>query len=273
MKKSLKWVYISLIVVFFIGILANHNSDSESSLSLSTTTGKPKGYTLQSREALILDYLIEDDMAAFLDGGDTMLSKGMLSVDAIDVARAYSDNQVAADQQYFKKTLLLSGKIESINSGLGNEPYVSLRGVNQFLLPQVQFHKANVEKISLLKRGGQMVLVCEGSGAIAGTPMFKNCQFSDDYANQKMSDLRVDISKFLEGNIPQSEDVAKLIIFAIVASRLLPDNSTCFVDVRKCNSEELDALLKDEEVFESKEFAVMEELRSIGLKFPEKNVR
>lgn len=37
-------------------------------------------------------------------------------------------NEVAADQGHYGKQLLVTGVVASINSGLGNRPYITLRG-------------------------------------------------------------------------------------------------------------------------------------------------
>lgn len=269
MNKNLKWVGLGLVVLFFIGVVANKNKfDGGNYASSSPSPTTSKGYTLLPREAVLMGYLLEDDVAHFSSGGEAILSEGMLSAAAVDVAKAYNDNQVAADQKYFKKTLLLSGTIESINSGLGNEPYIALRGLNQFLSPQVHFHKANANKISSLNKGEKIVLVCDGEGSIVGTPMFNSCQFADDYANQEITKLKAEISKFLEGKKPQSETVAMLSIAAIAAARSLSASSNCFMEEGKC-VKELDATMKDK-TFESKFSAVMSELASIGLQVPTK---
>jgi hypothetical protein len=268
--KKLKWVGIVFVVLLFIGAIANKNKPTGGNpASQDPNPATLKGYSLQSREASLLESLLKDDVANFSNGDNSTLGEGLLSVTAIDVAKAYNDNQVAADQKYFKKPLLLLGTIESINSGLGNEPYIALRGLNEFLSPQVHFHKANIEKISSLKKGVKIVLVCDGAGSIVGTPLFKSCQFSDDYANQKVTKLRGEINNFLEGKKPQSENVAMLPIAAITFARLLPENSACFQDGNKC-IKELNAVMKDKG-FENKLSAVTLELKSAGLHVPQKS--
>lgn len=268
--KKLKWVGIAFVVLLFIGAIANKNHpDGSNSTSQSPSPETSKGYALQPREVALLEYLLKDDVANFSNGYETALGTGLLSVSASEVSKAYGDNQVAADQKYFKKPLLLSGKIESINSGLGNEPYIALRGLNEFLSPQVHFQKANIEKISSLKKGERLVLICDGAGSIAGTPMFKSCQFSDDYANQKITKLKTEIYNFLNGKKPSSENIAMLPIAAITIARSLPENSTCFAEGNKC-VKELDAVMKDNG-FKNKLSAVTLELKSAGLQVPQKS--
>lgn len=267
--KKLKWVGIAFVVLLFIGAIAGKNKPTGiGPTSQDTDLATSKGYAFQPREAALLEYVLKDDVATFLNGGEATLGKDLLSVTAIEVGKAYNDNQVAADQRYFKKPLLLSGKIESINSGLGNEPYIALRGVNQFLPPQVHFHKANIEKISSLKKGEKLVLVCDGAGSIAGTPMFKSCQFADDYASHKITKLKAEIRKFLDGKKPSSENVAMLSIKVITFARSLPESATCFTEGSKC-IKELEAVMKDKG-FEGKLSAVISELKSAGLQVPEK---
>ena len=265
--KKLRWVGIAFVVLLFIGGVANKNYQDWGAFTLlSLVPSVPKGYAPQSHEAAVVEYLIRSDAHGFSNGEDSVLGEGLLSVTAIEVAQAYNDNQVAADKKYFKKSLLLTGKIENINSGLGNEPYIVLRGLNEFMAPQVRFHKANIDKISSLIKSEKLVLVCDGAGAIAGTPMFNNCEFADDYASKEMTKLNAEVSNFLDGRKQSSANAALLAIVGIAYARSLPENSTCFTWGSKCD-EELKAVEKGKD-FKSKVSTVVSELASAGVKFP-----
>ncbi|MDP1659795.1 MAG: hypothetical protein Q8L73_10665 [Methylotenera sp.] len=194
MKEKAKLVnfitFLLFIAFTFSGCSKDENSKEKTK----------KSYTLQPRELAVLDNLIKDETSVFLDGGESLIFKdNLLAVTATDVAKEYEKNQVSADQKYFKQSLLVTGSISSINSGLGNEPYVVLRGINEFLSPQIHFNKNNVAKIAELKKGQKLSFVCNGAGAIIGTPMFNNCSFADDYAAIKVAEIRTKIQKFLSG--------------------------------------------------------------------------
>lgn len=222
------------------------------------------GYLLQSRESAVLSWLLKDEMSAFQSGGPTQLFEGHLQpVSAVEVAKAYEDNQVAADQKYFQKRLKLTGVIEGINSGLSNEPYVALRGANMFLSPQAHFENPNVERVATLKKGQKLTLVCEGGGAIVGTPMFKNCLFLDDYATQKIVKIKQQIEGFLAGK-QQEDSIERTTIVAISIGRVLPESSTCFSDANNCGAE-IGAVITKDPALHRTAVTVIEELRTKGV--------
>ena len=263
MKDNAKLVSVIIswlfIVFTFSGCAKNENSNSTAQ----------KGYTLQPRELAVLNNLLKDESAIFLGGGETMTFEGgPLAVSATDVAKEYEKNQVSADKKYFKKSLLVTGSISSINSGLGNEPYIVLRSANEFLSPQIYFHKNNVEKIASLKKGQKLSFVCDGAGAIVGTPMFKKCSFADDYAAEKIAETKSEIQEFLSGKNVKSEVAPVIAIAAITAARGLPESSTCFTNGSKC-SEEI-AIAFGGDTAKQKMASVAEELKLLGVHIPKK---
>jgi hypothetical protein len=152
LKSKAIAVICVIVVLAVIGAFVKKPETTRQDGAAMTAASSASGYILKPKESAILEYLLKDEVTALSNGGDSLFSWGMLSVSVADVSKAYNDNQVAADQKYFKKSLRLTGVIESINSGLGNEPYISMIGINQFLSPQMQFQKANIDKISTLKK-------------------------------------------------------------------------------------------------------------------------
>lgn len=68
----------------------------------------------------------------------------LLEVSAQQLAQAYDRNTVAADQQFKGKTFKVTGVVDSINTDLFGNPYVTLRGgVNQFMEPQFELDEAH----------------------------------------------------------------------------------------------------------------------------------
>ena len=100
----------------------------------------------------------------------------LLEVSAQQLAQAYDRNTVAADQQFKGKRFKVTGVVESINTDLFGNPYVTLRGgVNQFMEPQFQLDDAHANYAAGLQSGMRISLICTGSGDVAKTPMSKGC--------------------------------------------------------------------------------------------------
>ncbi len=100
----------------------------------------------------------------------------LLDVTADELATSYSENTVAADQQFKGKRYRVSGTVTDINTDILGDPYVTMEGgPNPFLQPQFKFEKSESGKLARLKKGSNVVLVCVGGGDIAKMPMSKSC--------------------------------------------------------------------------------------------------
>ncbi len=100
----------------------------------------------------------------------------LLEVSAQQLAQAYDRNTVAADQQFKGKTFKVTGVVDSINTDLFGNPYVTLwGGVNQFMEPQFELDEAHANYAAGLQSGMRISLVCTGRGDVAKTPMSEDC--------------------------------------------------------------------------------------------------
>lgn len=251
MGKLLKWIGIIFVVLMIIGFLAGNDKNSTENTNVNKLTNENTSnneskskYALNDKENTVLNYLLEEELNLFIQGEDTLLQNGLIVVSSNEVAKAYEDNQVGADQKYYKKMLYLKGRVESINSGLGNEPYLALNGSNQFLNPQVHFDEPNIDKISNIKKGEVFTFVCVGNGSIVGTPMFKDCVFAEDYANTRIAEIRKDIDRVLNGSKNKLEDSIRVLVISLHLAKVLPENAKCFTDKTACE-EEINLAMKD----------------------------
>lgn len=95
---------------------------------------------------------------------------------AQQIAQAYDRNTVAADQQFKGKRFKVTGVVDSINTDLFGDPYVTLRGgVNQFMEPEFELDKAHANYAAGLQSGMRITMTCRGRGDVAKTPMSDEC--------------------------------------------------------------------------------------------------
>ncbi|HBO7921128.1 TPA: hypothetical protein L5C37_005422 [Pseudomonas aeruginosa] len=100
----------------------------------------------------------------------------LIEVSAQQLAQAYDRNTVAADQQFKGERFKVTGMVESINTDMFGNPYVTLRGgVNQFMEPQFELDDAHASYAAGLQSGMRISLICTGRGDVAKTPMSKDC--------------------------------------------------------------------------------------------------
>lgn len=105
----------------------------------------------------------------------TQYSPQAISVSAPKLWADYHANEVAADNQYKGKRLIVEGQVTSISKGIIDDVYVLLSTFNEFesvhadLKPEYQSEAARL-------RIGQVITVdCEGGGMVMGDPFLKKC--------------------------------------------------------------------------------------------------
>ncbi|WP_174998990.1 OB-fold protein [Rugamonas aquatica] len=150
MKKILKWVGGGFFALVVLGVVVN----------------------AMKAEKAAQQAAPESDQAAKTPAQVAALP----SVTAHDMAVAYDENTVAADQQFKDKAFKVTGTVAEINTDILGRPYLTLRGgVNEFMEPQFAFDKDAGPQLAKLKRGAQVEMTCTGRGDMAKIPMSDSC--------------------------------------------------------------------------------------------------
>ena len=146
LKKILMWVGIVFVVLVVIGIFAGGKESSNATSAESTSE-------------------------------QTVQEEAPIQVKASELLNAYKNNEIAANQQFKDKSLLVTAIVESIEADLMDEPYLVLKAGDQFEFnkPQAHLAKSDANKAATLNKGQQIVLRCIGNSEIGGTPMLKDC--------------------------------------------------------------------------------------------------
>ena len=95
---------------------------------------------------------------------------------------AYQTNEVAAQRALAGKSILISGRIDSITLDFMDEPVVSLATSNQFMSVQLDFDEEDAEMTSALSAGQQFTALCDKVSEVAGTPMLDDCVVPEQVA-------------------------------------------------------------------------------------------
>lgn len=233
--ESRRWIFTWVVIA--VAMFSQGCGSASDSESIKPKNTKPKGYSLSEKEDIVFNHLIKEELNTSLGGGDTLLMEGMISTSAKEVAAAYRENEVAADQAYFKKTLMLSAKVHEINSSLGNEPVLSLFGVEMFHNPKAYFKVPDIDRIAKISKGSQQKLVCIGNGIRLGIVVFNKCEFADKYFSEKVDEFKSDVIDGISGKSKISENGLSAVILSIAMARVLPENSICFKAQKKCAGE------------------------------------
>jgi len=102
-----------------------------------------------------------------------------IEVTSVELAQAYADNEVAAQQKYGSSPLLVSGTINSIELDFMDEPVVTLPGTDDFTTTQASFAGDASEVTASLQKGQAIVLRCAGVSEVMGSPMLSDCTVAE----------------------------------------------------------------------------------------------
>lgn len=159
------------------------------------------------------------------------------------IASTYASNEIAGDQAYLEKSLQISGVVDSINSDIGNNPFITFKTNDSWSSPQASFEKPNIQRIAALRKGDRVVLKCIGGGEVTGTPMLKECEFMDEYLESLQISNTEKFEEWLEkpknfGKAQVSNFYASMVTLTVVMNETLTalPNSELIESYRNCTA-------------------------------------
>ncbi len=99
-----------------------------------------------------------------------------LPVSATEMLDDYAKNEVAGDQKYKGKKLQVTGKINRIDSGIGDSPVVHLGTGSEMEFKSVVVHDLDKSDAAKLRKGDSLTVVCTGDGEIIGSRVLGKCR-------------------------------------------------------------------------------------------------
>jgi hypothetical protein len=96
-----------------------------------------------------------------------------MPVTSAELATAYEENEIAADQKYKGKRLEVTGTITGIDSDFSDKPVVRLNTSNQFMSAGAS--GLPLEVAATLKKGQKITLICTGKGEVMSMPQLDDC--------------------------------------------------------------------------------------------------
>ena len=153
MKHKVLTVILALIILGGIGSAMGGDEEVATTAVKTTTTDTAKAKTTTEKPA---EKPVEKKVE-------------VLKVSAVDLAKAYEENEVKADKTYKDKTIETSGKIDDIGVMLG-QTYVTLSSEVDFSLTSVQCYfddKTQIDKIADLNKGDTVTI----QGVVDGKSM------------------------------------------------------------------------------------------------------
>jgi hypothetical protein len=186
-----------------------------------------------------------DEISNAIQGNDTVmtmeeglkLSQIDLRVDAHAYANDYEANEIAADDKYKGKKILLIGKVNSINKDISGKGYLSLRGPGMFQDVQARLSNAGLEGAATLKKGVTIYLVCDHGMKVATMTTARNCERYSQHLETLRPKIEKSVTAFLAGDLALPQSQAQIIAMGYVLGSELPADSPCLKDVDACYAE------------------------------------
>lgn len=198
-------------------------------------------YKYTENEKKLMSLMMKEDADSYSAGNESQLFE-LDRITSKQVSSLYEQNQVAGDKKYLNKIIAITGEIQEINSGLGNEPYIVLEGAGDFSGVHIKFTTPDIDKIAELRKGETGKFVCTGNGVLLGSPVFHECDFLDKYLTEEQEKIKKNIgdvldAKYVSEKMPSPE--GKLVFLSLLTARGLPDNSACYSNLssQKCQKD------------------------------------
>jgi hypothetical protein len=253
MSRPLKVYLAVILVVGILGILAaiaipqytayknraaiQESSSVPSAPSASDNTFKGytfNDYTLNDRERSVLKATLIMDFNNYINGKDSILSPiwqqhfNAINVTADQLQSDYESNEVAGDQKYKGKVLLISGVVTSINRSIGKNEYISLEGgSNMFIHPQARMYEGHENYLADLQKGQTITLACKGDGMLMGSAVVSQCVPINNFIEALVS-VNIAMGEIAKPFSEGRNAVQLFVVMAIAEASVLQESSYCY---------------------------------------------
>lgn len=200
-------------------------------------------------------YVLVDDIKSGLLGQHSLLAESPgenlldwagldLKTNARAYEAAYDNNEIAADNEYKGKKILVSGTVLRIEKDFTGSGNVWLRGSGLMGI-HAQLSKRGTAEAASFSTGQQVKLVCNGAGRLLTIATLDSCEPFNNYMKEITPSVNSRVTDFLNGRTSMRPTTAKVIALMYVAGVHLPADSSCLAgNEDKCLTE-LTPLFKD----------------------------
>ena len=184
-------------------------------------------YTLDRQFGPLVNFYLQDEVAAFGRGEDTAVGElfGTVAVTAEEARRVYAKDPAAGDRRLLGRQVLLSGSVLGMNKDDDQVPYVVLRdGV--LLGTKARLARDSAAVATTITKDDDVAFVCTGRGLVARTPLFDDCRPAAAVAQRQTERLASEFARFARGQSVSSEAAELAVRFESLA-RAVDDRVDC----------------------------------------------
>ncbi len=108
---------------------------------------------------------------------DKDLKASSISVTSTELFNAYQGNEVAADDKYKGRKLLVTGTVASVDKGAFGGLHLRLATPNEFMSTMCSMEDSEKSQLAQLSKGETVRVLCKGQGIVVGSPSLGGCTF------------------------------------------------------------------------------------------------
>jgi len=184
------------------------------------------------------------DFDSLVEGNDSILKMvdlpSVAHVDIVTTAKEYEEdfdaNEIAADQKYHSKKVLLYGTVTSINKDAIGDGYFTLASSNPIGV-QAHLSEGGLERAATEKRGDRVALACDPGMRIISVATLSNCLYLSQYMSQTHVSPEEQVRGFFDGQValPYDEAMEALAAYVIGIDPLMPRECASNPNVTTCD--------------------------------------
>ena len=100
-----------------------------------------------------------------------------VTVSALQLFKDYDANEVAADEKYKGKMLLVDGVVTGIDKDFLDNIVIQLKSTNQFMPTRATMEPSEKSQAAKLSKGNKVKVLCKCQGKLVGSPSLDDCIF------------------------------------------------------------------------------------------------
>lgn len=171
-----------------------------------------------------------------VDGTTTgLLSKqeamSLIGINATTTAKryykSYEINEVAANEEFKNKRVLLTGVVYGIETSIGGDPVLVLDGDGMTAGARAQFPDSYTKSIATVRKGDKVEIVCKGRGKLM-IALLDDCRFANAWALENKTKVEAFVKGVINGSSSTNNEASFALTFLYIVGKHIPDDSVCF---------------------------------------------
>lgn len=111
--------------------------------------------------------------------------RSIVTVSAVQLHKAYEENEVAVDEKLKGSIARISGKVASIDKDFMDNIIINLQTTNRYNNARMQMQDSEKTQAISLRKGQNVTVDCDKVSRLLGAPSATNCVFTQQPADTK----------------------------------------------------------------------------------------